>query len=245
MKKILCFIVFVFIIVSIVYLQYKQRNKSNDFNKEERYTQKLYCIPENTIDKGIVYAEAMKDYWEWEVDKIWYRYEQHKKGEHPTGKYDGSLSAKRIKEKCGLEKSFLGKRKFNKDVCLPFVFYKNGTIKAYNPYNIEKNDYLYKPENYNKNVDFFVNMSGLSYKEDCCKLLTYEEMKIEINNIKEIEKNNSKFIINDEHIKNIDDINLLKKIYFLRILRNGEYKVIIYYPVSQCGEVIDFAYLYR
>ncbi|MBQ9724446.1 MAG: hypothetical protein IJV56_03785, partial [Neisseriaceae bacterium] len=114
MKKILCFIVFVFIIVSIVYLQYKQRNKSNDFNKEERYTQKLYCIPENTIDKGIVYAEAMKDYWEWEVDKIWYRYEQHKKGEHPTGKYDGSLSAKRIKEKCGLEKSFLGKRKFNK-----------------------------------------------------------------------------------------------------------------------------------
>lgn len=35
----------------------------------------------------------------------------------------------------------------------------------------------------------------------------------------------------------------LKK-YFLRISKNGEYKVIIYYPIFQCGEVLDFTYLY-
>ena len=229
-KKISIFIIVVCIVVSIIYWQ----NRKNSFEyRKKQYIQELLCVPEKPIDKGIIYAEAMKQYWNWEMDYIWYRYEQWKQGEHPGGEYDASLDAEREKRKCGLEENIWGKRWFSKDYCYPHVVMKNGTIKVYRP---EQDDYLYKPEYYNKDVDFTVYINGnispesLSHKEDCCKLLTYDEMKEDV-----IKKQNDNVEVYQK-FDLVDNEDILKRMYFLKIRSSS------YYPVSQCGKVPYFTY---
>ena len=222
-KKILGLIAFISVIIGSVYLKYGQKNQVDNLNKKERYLKELSCVPEKTLDKGIIYAEAMKQYWDWKIRTIWYRYEEYSKGEHPMGKYDAMLSAEKIKKECGLEKNIFGQRKFTKNTCLPLVTQKNKPLRIYNP---KKDGYLYPPENYNKDVDFTVDMRGYLFKEDCCKLLTYEEMKNEINNF---QKKNLNIRLVDFDLTNNEEI--LRKVYFLRINHS-------YYAISLCGKIV-------
>ena len=242
-KQISIFIIIICIMVSIVYWQ----NRKNSFDyRKKQYIQELSCVPEKPIDKGIIYAEALKQYWPWEMDSIWYRYRQNKRGEHPTGAYDGELDAERIKRKCGLEENIWGKHWFRKDDCFPKVLQNENHNDIAYVYKPQERNYLYKPENNNKDVDFIVKFSNVIYPKNCCKLLTYEEVKNEMNylrKIKEKEMNNHKFYIHD--IK-YEDINLLSKLYFLRVFRYDESNVaggeIRYLSISQCGKVPHFAY---
>ena len=225
-KRILVLTIFISVIVGMIYWQYVKKNKENNFQENyTKYIKELSCTPEKPLDKGNIYAEAMKQYWKGRVDTIWYRYEQWKQGDHPTGAYDGMVQAEKLKRECGLEEGFFGQRRFSKNDCLPLVTYKNGTLKVYNPYNVEKDDYLYKPENYNKDVDFTVNLIDKLHKEDCCKLLTYNEMKKENEDI----LNKKKLHI----MESGGNEDILKRIYFLKINSS-------YYPVTQCGKILYF-----
>ena len=227
-KKISIFVIVIGIVVSIVYLQ-NGKNKNETYDLKSVYIEKLSCIPEKPIDKGIIYAEAMKQYWQWQIDTIWYRYEQYKKGEHPLGEYAAMLDAERIKKECGLEKNIFGQRKFTKNTCLPLVIQKNKPLRIYNS---EKDTYLYQPENYNKDVDFTVDMRGYLFKEDCCKLLTYDETRKEVDKLQKQDLNI--YLIDFDLINNEE---ILRKVYLLRINYS-------FYPVSLCGKVPHFAYFH-
>lgn len=157
----------------------------------------------------------------------------------PLSGAEGLYRSNQVKSICGLEKDIFGKPYYTTDYCLPQVINKNGKIKTYNP---NTDDYIYKPTNYNQDVDFTVEMkySGLFFKEDCCKLLDYNEMITEVNHIKKID--NIHIFQYEYRIERLG-ADLLSKIYFLRVIENGgnyrdkDYIEYNYYPVSLCGKV--------
>ena len=225
-KIILVLIIFIGITAFIINLHY-YKNVINNNNIKT-----LSCTPKQPIDKGIIYAEAMKQFWEHKLNYIWHLYESNMDDYH-IGDYDGLLRANDIKKKCGLEKSFFDNRKFTKTTCFPLATINKRILKVYDP---KKDGYLYQPEHHNKDTNFVVEWRYGIFKEDCCKLITYKEMQKEINKIEEKVKNNNKLKLRIyDNMKNITDINLLSKIYFLKISHTqSEYQ---YYPISQCGHL--------
>ena len=236
-KQIIIFIITLFILLYITYylcnisveksIRVAKSIKTDDklLALKNKQIKELSCVPRKNIDKGIIYAEAMKQYWEWKIKYLWH------------------IDDEEIKVNCKLGYDLFGKSKDG--ICYPQVIMKNGTTKIYNP---KTDNYLYYPEYYNKNVDFIVEMKFIaSYKEDCCKLFTYEEMNKEIHNMKNIDNVN---IVNLFHYNELEitDNELLSKIYFLRVIQklgenNGnEYLSFTYYPVSKCGKVPYFDY---
>ncbi|MBQ9259547.1 MAG: hypothetical protein IJ187_06830 [Neisseriaceae bacterium] len=239
-KKILGIFIFIGIIVFIIYLQYEHNTRKNQDimikRHNKRYIKELSCTPKKPIDKGIIYAQIMKQYWNSQLERLWVEYEEKNV---PLSGAEGLYRSNRVKNICGLEEDIFGKHFYTKNYCFPHVINKNGEIKTYNP---NMDDYIYKPKNYNQDVDFTVEMkySGLFFKEDCCKLLDYNEMITEVNHIKKID--NIHIFQYEYRIERLGTA-LLSKIYFLRVIENGGnyrdngYIQYNYYPVSLCGKV--------
>lgn len=228
------------------------RNKSN-IRKE--YLKELNCVPEQPIDKGIIFAETMKQYWLAEMAYLWDRYNSPKEM--------SNYEVDNVKNVCGLEwkKSWIGPdtKTITQDNCYPFIVKADGSKKVYKP---EIDNYVYKPEFYNKDTDFIVLRNATNndesdnfgypnsaYPKDCCKLLTYQEMIEEQNHIDENEFKVWKYYMDTENRRNtwyhISDNELLSKMFFLRIKHKDKIGYeIAYYPVSQCGKVPFFTYYY-
>lgn len=250
-KQVIIFVVTLFILLCSTYYfcnvaieeskttkTIKKDNKLSDKEieyRKEKYIKELSCVPKKNIDKGIIYAEAMKQYWNTKMVNIWGHYYSGKDSAADDERHYSEL----VKSECGLEEEFFGKRWYSKNDYFPHITMKNGVNKIYNP---EKDDYLYEPENYNKNVDFTVYMKfqNLYYKEDCCKLLDYNEMIKEVNDIKKLD--NIHIFQYEYRIERLN-VEVLSKIYFLRVIENGgnyrdkDYIEYNYYPVSLCGKV--------
>ncbi|MBQ9258365.1 MAG: hypothetical protein IJ187_00750 [Neisseriaceae bacterium] len=227
-KLIIGWIAVIAIFWVITYIQYL-------YNMEQKNSN-LSCVPKNPINKDIIYAKTMQKYWQRTMNDIQGNYSMLKRGHHPVnGDAEAFAEASELERVCGLKEQLFSIPKFTKNTCFPLVTFDKRKLKVYHP---EKDDYLYQPKHYNKDTNFYIQHSTNNYRtttfytEDCCKLLTYEEMNSEINQIKE----NEHFHIY-QNIKNID-INLLKRIYFLRIKTNynsHNFYYFTYYPVSLCG----------
>ena len=254
--------------VGIIYLQYIQSKKTNNVGGvyiRKQYLKELSCVPKKPIDKGVIFAEAMKQYWQADINYIWHFYDSNIN----STAWDEQSWAEEIKSECGLEKNFWGnKRWFNKDTCYPNVTNANGSKFVYKP---EQDEYLYKPQYYNQDTPFEVvrirDAIKTVYPNDCCRLLTYQEM---IKEQTEIEKqdNSSKISVGKMYVETthynkntqkgyyIDDEHLLNQVLFLRIKSSAVRWVtpsppdfdlgtsIRYYPVSLCGKSSYLTYFY-
>ncbi|MBQ9682640.1 MAG: hypothetical protein IJV35_05145 [Neisseriaceae bacterium] len=262
-KAILDIVIFISIISGIIYLQYVQSKKSNNGSGtyiRKKYLKELSCIPKKPIDKGVIFAEAMQQYWQSDIDYIWHYYERNINSSAVEDQY----SAEQLGAKCGMEKKFWGKRWFSEDNCYPLVINSNGSEFVYKP---EQDGYLYEAKYYDQDTPFEV-MSGrdrlkMVYPKDCCRLLTYQEI---IKEQTEIEKqyNSSKINLIRKYIETerfnkdtqigwyVDDEHLLNQVLFLRIKSQitewvprkplNNWTSIEYYPVSLCGKVPYFTY---
>lgn len=222
----------------------------------KKYLKEMYCTPEQPIDKGTIFAEAMQQYWQAEMAYLWNRYD--------APDQVGGGEPDNVKDVCGLEwsKSWISSdtKTITQDNCYPFVVKDDGTRKVYKP---EIDNYVYQPEFYNKDTDFIVLRNAINrdksdnlgypndaYPKDCCRLLTYQEMIEEQNHIDENEFEVIRYYLNTRQDKiswyHIPDDELISKMFFLRIKRRHRdlSNEITYYPVSQCGKVPFFTYFY-
>ena len=259
-RIILDIVIFISIGAGIIYFQYTQSTKTNNDNGKyirKQYLKELSCIPKKPIDKGVIFAEAMKQYWQADINYIWHFYDSNIN----STAWDEQSWAEEIKNKCGLEKNFWGnERWFNKDTCYPNVTNANGSKFVYKP---EQDEYLYKPQHYNQDTPFEVIREEHIYPKDCCRLLTYQEM---IKEQTEIEKQDNSsnisvgkmYIDTSNYNKNtqkgyhIDDERLLNQVLFLRVKSfyissaglDDIKTAFRYYPVSLCGKVPYLTYFY-
>lgn len=170
-------------------------------DRETYIKELLSCTPDKPLSKGELYERAMVDFLQEKTDEAWWgdyqRWEyQQEKPPIEREKFNGD----EVAQLCGLIYNWLGRPKaITKDRCYPYhitkydeyqdfdyrhqarsfeSFLVSSEAKVYRP-NIDPP--IYKAENHDKNVDFVLihnnSVRESLYPKDCCKLITYNEMK--------------------------------------------------------------------
>lgn len=201
----------------------------------QKYIDILSCVPEKPIDKKVLFAEAMKQYWQYRMDELW---------EHDKDISDlYGLTYTTVENHCGLKWNIFGKpASITKETCYPWmVSYKtpeelyqalltypmpanaNGENafrqrmyslggKTYNPktdnniYMEEQNFSIIKREGW---------ASTYFYPADCCRLVSYGEIEREI----EVLLDRKSYNYFPESVLSLSR-NFLNQINFLEIHRN-------------------------
>lgn len=154
----------------------------------------LACRPERPLSKGELYEQAMRDYWNNQMNWAWVA---DKYLVEDFGAEDNDIATKA----CGLTRTWWGKPKqITNEVCYPWKIAKQQNAKDYFytdtdsedtyteflqnrggiVYHPESDPPLYTEEFHSQDVNFSVvhSMPGSywTYPEDCCKLMTYEQI---------------------------------------------------------------------
>ncbi|MBQ9259549.1 MAG: hypothetical protein IJ187_06840 [Neisseriaceae bacterium] len=200
----------------------------------QKYIEILSCTPEQSIDKKIIFAEAMKQYWQYRMDELW------KHDEEINDLYSFPNKLRTVENHCGLEFDVFGNPlSITKETCYPWIVPYKNTNELYQAllthsmpvrYNSQNafryrmyslSAKTYKPK---INDNIYIGEQNFSiikregwgntyfYPEDCCRLVFYKDIKEQINNLKQYDY--------FPDIMKSFSIELLNKIYFLEIRRN-------------------------
>lgn len=245
------------------------------------------CVPDKPVNWGEIYSQYMHKKFEKYVDEIWDADERNNRNEPDWGLHDNIYD-----KSCKIIRPFWGKPKLGSKSCLPWKikthdtidkvveWRKTGKISVTFEYLVNKHwqgeafdprvENPFKPEWYNKNMDFAVIIRSGHwthfYPKDCCQFITFDEMKQEI-----INKNRSKWKYDDkeQQYKNLyfrktllwsidedvgihdneEDINLLRYPLGTELPKNYHYEFknylkkegyLIYEAINNCGYETDF-----
>ncbi|MBR6027226.1 MAG: hypothetical protein IK065_06505 [Neisseriaceae bacterium] len=216
-------------------------NKLTDEKIRQKYIEILSCVPEKPIDEKVLFAEAMKQYWQYRMNKL---LEQDKMIKDDwTYQHVEPFSI--VEFHCGLKFDKKGKSlEITKETCYPWIVpYKNleelfqdiHKIKfewthgrdvdtAFRKRMYSLNAKPYKPEIddniYLSNQNFSIikrdNVTDtVFYPADCCRLISYQGIDIDKKNDEKHKPHNAY----SEYIVSLLPNQVLDKIYFLEIKR--------------------------
>lgn len=182
--------------------QPKAMKEINDEKILRKYIDILSCVPEQQIDKEVIFAEAMKQYWQYKMDKLW------DEDKNLNNIHNFPYRVKIVEDHCGLKFNWRGKpSKMTKETCYPWVvsykdldelfqallshkFEFHGNHREYVESAFRQRMYSLNAKPYNPKTDAniylgeqnfsIIKRDGATYTDfypaDCCSLLSYQEI---------------------------------------------------------------------
>lgn len=207
-------IVMIGVVVAYQFYHSSKQEKVKTLTDEEirqKYIEILSCTPEEPIDKKVIFAEAMKQYWQYRMDDLWTQDKTHNEV-HNFG-YQTNV----VERHCGLKFDKKGKPlEITKETCYPWVtpykdleeLFQALVIQKWEPQNtpekyldsaFRQRMYSLNAKPYQPEIDSNIYMGEQNfsiikrdyvtytsfYPADCCRLLSYQDIDEKIENYKE------------------------------------------------------------
>ena len=213
----------------------------------QKYIEILSCTPEQPIDKKVIFAEAMKQYWQYRMNDLWTQ-DKTLNEVHNFG-YQVNV----VERHCGLKFDKKGKPlEITKETCYPWVtpykdleelfqalvthkieskwsheeyVYSAFRQRMYSlnakPYKPEIDDNIYLGEHNFSIIKRDNETSTHFYPADCCRLLSYRDIE---NEISEFDKRRTlPYTLPQEILKNIHFLEI-KRYYIDRVQEDRAYE---------------------